>query len=96
MSTLVHNAEAAFLRKTALDFQVGDTVEVSVRIPEGILRLTLACVLAISGLKLVQVANIWLAAAIGLSIVLITGLIVLERRKFVVRRDERLAAAAKT
>jgi uncharacterized membrane protein YfcA len=68
----------------------------SVRIPEGILRLTLACVLAISGLKLVQVANIWLAAAIGLSIVLITGLIVLERRKFVVRRDERLAAAAKT
>jgi hypothetical protein len=47
-------------------------------------------------LKLVQVANIWLAAAIGLSIVLITGLIVLERRKFVVRRDERLAAAAKT
>ena len=35
MSTLVHNAEAAFLRKSALDFQVGDTVEVSVRIPEG-------------------------------------------------------------
>ena len=33
----------------------------SVRIPEAALRLTLANVLAISGLKLVQVPNIWLA-----------------------------------
>jgi len=39
-----------------------------VRIPEAWLRLALADVLAISGLKLVQVPNVYLAIAIGLSI----------------------------
>ena len=41
----------------------------SVRIPEAYLRLALADVLAISGLKLVQVPNIYLAIAIGASVV---------------------------
>jgi len=40
----------------------------SVRIPEAWLRLALADVLAISGLKLVQVPNVYLAIAIGVSI----------------------------
>jgi large subunit ribosomal protein L19 len=35
MSTRLKLAESAFLRKNPLDFQVGDTVEVSVKIPEG-------------------------------------------------------------
>jgi uncharacterized membrane protein YfcA len=40
----------------------------SVRIPEAWLRLALADVLAISGLKLVQVPNVFLAIAIGISV----------------------------
>jgi hypothetical protein len=40
----------------------------SVRIPEAWLRLALADVLAISGLKLVQVPNVFLAIAIGVSV----------------------------
>ena len=40
----------------------------SVRIPEAWLRLALADVLAISGLKLVQVPNVYLAVAIGVSV----------------------------
>jgi uncharacterized protein len=40
----------------------------SVRIPEAWLRLALADVLAISGLKLVQVPNLYLAIAIGVSV----------------------------
>jgi uncharacterized protein len=40
----------------------------SVRIPEAWLRLALADVLAISGLKLVQVPNVVLAVAIGVSV----------------------------
>src|SRR6478735_7302203 len=39
----------------------------SVRVPEAWLRLALADVLAISGLKLVQVPNVFLAIAIGIS-----------------------------
>jgi large subunit ribosomal protein L19 len=35
MSTRLRIAETPFFRKNPLDFQVGDTVEVSVRIPEG-------------------------------------------------------------
>jgi large subunit ribosomal protein L19 len=35
MSTRLQLAETPFFRKNPLDFQVGDTVEVSVRIPEG-------------------------------------------------------------
>jgi uncharacterized membrane protein YfcA len=66
----------------------------SIRIPEGILRLTLAEVLAISGLKLVQVPNIWLAVAIGAAIAGTTAMIVVERRRFVARRRERLLVPA--
>jgi len=40
----------------------------SVRVPEAWLRLALADVLAISGLKLVQVPNVYLAVAIGVSV----------------------------
>ena len=35
MSSRIQHAEAAFLRKTPLEFQVGDTIDVAVRIPEG-------------------------------------------------------------
>ena len=68
----------------------------SVHIPESILRLALACVLAISGLKLVQVANIWLAVAIGLAVAFVTAMIVRERRKVNASRKARLAPAAET
>jgi uncharacterized membrane protein YfcA len=53
----------------------------SIRIPEGVLRLALADVLAISGLKLVQVPNVWLAVAIGLSVVSVAAMIVRARRR---------------
>jgi uncharacterized membrane protein YfcA len=43
----------------------------SVRIPEAWLRLALADVLAISGLKLVQVPNLYLAIAIGASVAVV-------------------------
>ena len=46
----------------------------SVRVPEAWLRLALADVLAISGLKLVQVPNVYLAVAIGVSVAV--GLVV--------------------
>ena len=45
----------------------------SVRLPEAVLRFTLANVLAISGLKLVQVPNIWLVVALGLSVCAVVG-----------------------
>jgi large subunit ribosomal protein L19 len=35
MSTRTRQAEAPFLRKAPLEFRVGDTVDVSVKIPEG-------------------------------------------------------------
>jgi uncharacterized membrane protein YfcA len=59
----------------------------SVRIPEAWLRLALADVLAISGLKLVQVPNLYLAIAIGLSVVI--GIVA------VVRTGRRLRAEGK-
>ena len=53
----------------------------SVRIPEAWLRLALADVLAISGLKLVQVPNAYLAGAIGVSIAAGTTILVRQRRR---------------
>ena len=35
MSSRIRHAETSFFRKSPLEFQVGDTLEVSVRIPEG-------------------------------------------------------------
>jgi uncharacterized membrane protein YfcA len=59
----------------------------SVRIPEAWLRLALADVLAISGLKLVQVPNLYLAIAIGVSVAV--GIVA------VVRTGRRLRAEGK-
>src|SRR4029453_7410975 len=53
----------------------------SVRIPEAWLRLALADVLAISGLKLVQVPNVYLAVAIGISVIVGIVAIVRTRRR---------------
>lgn len=53
----------------------------SVRVPEAWLRLALADVLAISGLKLVQVPNLYLAIAIGASVVVGTLAIVRTGRR---------------
>jgi hypothetical protein len=53
----------------------------SVRIPEAWLRLALADVLAISGLKLVQVPNVFLAVAIGVSLGVGAVLVVRTRRR---------------
>src|SRR2546423_8351291 len=63
----------------------------SVRLPEGVLRFTLANVLAISGLKLVNVPNVYLVIALALSAVGVSALLVRERRRYVARRTERLA-----
>jgi uncharacterized protein len=62
----------------------------SVRIPEEILRLTLANVLALSGLKLVNVPNVYLVVALGLSVVGVVATLVRERRRWQARRAERL------
>jgi uncharacterized membrane protein YfcA len=64
----------------------------SVRLPEAVLRFTLANVLAISGLKLVNVANVWLVVALGLSAVGVVAMLVREQRRWTARRDERLAS----
>ncbi len=54
----------------------------SVRLPEAILRLTLANVLAISGLKLVNVPNVYLLAGLCVSAVLVGALLVREQRRW--------------
>jgi uncharacterized protein len=64
----------------------------SVRLPEAVLRFTLANVLAISGLKLVNVANVWLVVALALSAVGVVAMLVREQRRWAARRDERLAS----
>jgi cell division protein FtsL len=63
-----------------------------VRLPEDVLRLTLANVLALSGLKLVNVPNIYLVVALGLSAVGVVATVMRERRRWLARRDERLGA----
>jgi uncharacterized membrane protein YfcA len=64
----------------------------SVRLPEGVLRLTLANVLAVSGLKLVEVPNVYLVVALGLAAVAVAAMLVREQRRWQARREERLAA----
>ncbi len=63
----------------------------SVRLPEAILRLTLANVLALSGLKLLNVPNVYLVVALALSAAIVVLLLVREQRRWVARRRERLA-----
>jgi uncharacterized protein len=63
----------------------------SVRLPEAVLRFTLANVLAISGLKLVDVPNVWLVVALALSTVSVVVMLVREQRRWAARRSERLA-----
>jgi uncharacterized protein len=62
----------------------------SVRLPEAVLRLTLANVLAISGLKLVNVPNVYLVIALGFSAAFVVFMVVRESRRWNERR--RLAA----
>jgi uncharacterized membrane protein YfcA len=64
----------------------------SVRLPEEMLRLTLACVLALSGLKLVHVPNAYLVVALGLTVAGVVMTIVREGRRWQARRQELLAA----
>src|SRR3954471_9409632 len=66
----------------------------SVRMPEAWLRLALADVLAISGLKLVQVPNIFLAIAIGLSLAGAAVGLVIQWRKVRARGEKLLVPAA--
>jgi uncharacterized protein len=64
----------------------------SVRLPDSVLRFTLANVLAISGLKLVNVPNVWLVVALALSACSVVVMLVREQRRWAARRTERLAA----
>ncbi len=66
----------------------------SVKLPEEVLRLTLANVLALSGLKLVNVPNVYLAVALGLAVVGVVATLVREGRRWQARRlATRLAGA---
>jgi len=65
----------------------------SVRIPEAWLRLALADVLAISGLKLVQVPNVYLAVAIGLSVGVGAVMVVRTRRRLRAQGEKLLVPA---
>jgi uncharacterized protein len=64
----------------------------SVRVPEHVLRFTLANVLAVSGLKLVNVPNIYLVVALGLSAAAVLAMLWREHRRWLARREERVAA----
>jgi uncharacterized membrane protein YfcA len=68
----------------------------SVRVPEAWLRLALADVLAISGLKLVQVPNLYLAIAIGASIAGAAVVTVRARRRLRGRGEKLLVPAGPT
>jgi hypothetical protein len=68
----------------------------SVRVPEAWLRLALADVLAISGLKLVQVPNLYLAIAIGASVVAAVLLTVRTRRRLRAEGEKLLVPAGET
>src|SRR6266536_3633156 len=63
----------------------------SVRLPEAVLRFTLANVLALSGLKLVDVPNVWLVVALALSALGVVVVLVREQRRWAARRNERMA-----
>ncbi len=64
----------------------------SVRLPEAVLRFTLANVLALSGLKLVDVPNVWLVVALALSALGVVVVLVREQRRWAARRNERRLA----
>jgi uncharacterized membrane protein YfcA len=64
----------------------------SVRFPESVLRFTLANVLAISGLKLVNVPNVWLVVGLALSAVSVVVMLIREQRRWAARRSERIEA----
>ena len=68
----------------------------SVRVPEAWLRLALADVLAISGLKLVQVPNVYLAAAIGVSVAVGLVAVVRTRRRLRAEGKKLLVPAGET
>src|SRR5262249_50049828 len=68
----------------------------SVRIPEAWLRLALADVLAISGVKIVQVPNVFFAIAIGVSLVVRAALVFPTRRRPRAPRKELLVPAGET
>ena len=68
----------------------------SVRVPEAWLRLALADVLAISGLKLVQVPNVYLAAAIGVSVAVGIVAVVNTRRRLRAEGKKLLVPAGET
>ena len=68
----------------------------SVRIPEAWLRLALADVLAISGLKLVQVPNVYLAVAIGVSVAVGLVAVVNTRRRLRAEGKKLLVPAGET
>jgi uncharacterized protein len=68
----------------------------SVRIPEAWLRLALADVLAISGLKLVQVPNLYLAIAIGASLVVGAAAVIRTRRRLRAQGKRLLVPAGET
>jgi uncharacterized membrane protein YfcA len=64
----------------------------AVRLPEAVLRLTLANVLALSGLKMLNVPNEGLVAGVCVSVVLVGWMLVREQRRRLARR--RLGAQA--
>ena len=62
----------------------------SIHLPESALRFALANVLALSGLKLVNVPNVWLVVALAIAVCAVVVMLVREQRRWVERR--RLAA----
>jgi uncharacterized membrane protein YfcA len=68
----------------------------SVRVPEAWLRLALADVLAISGLKLVQVPNVYLTVAIGVSVAVGLVAVVNTRRRLRAEGKKLLVPAGET
>src|SRR5262249_39511840 len=64
----------------------------SVRVPEYVLRFTLANVLAVSGLKLVNVPNVYLAIALGISATSVLTMLGREHKRWLARREEQIAA----
>ena len=88
---LVNNA--GFAQKGRfLDVPVEDELSMLRVHCEAVLRLTLANVLAISGLKLLNVPDVGLLVALGLAAVFVVGMLVREQRRWRERReDEQLA-----
>jgi hypothetical protein len=64
--------------------------------PEAWLRLALADVLAISGLKLVHVPNLFLAIAIGASVAAALVIVVRTRRRLRAQGEKLLVPAGET